>query len=144
MADTGYAAFSSTVEKTNRLLKEIEEAYGWPESRRQQSYAALRAVLHALRDRLPVIEGADLGAQLPMLVRGLYYEGWDPAAVPIKMDREEFLERVARDFTFQVEGGTVRLVETVLHALRQYVTEGEWEDVASNLPTDLAALVRGA
>src|SRR5690606_24558496 len=78
MAETGYASFSATVEKTNRILKEIEQAYGWPKERRKQSYAALRSVLHAVRDRLNVNEVAQLGAQLTMLVRGIYYDGWDP------------------------------------------------------------------
>ena len=79
MVDTGFATFSTTVDKTNRVLKEIERAYGWPQDRRNQSYTALRAVLHALRDRLTVEESAQFAAQLPMLIRGLYYGGWDPS-----------------------------------------------------------------
>jgi uncharacterized protein (DUF2267 family) len=141
MSDTGYASFSSTVEKTNHVLKKIEEAYGWPKERRQQSYDALRGVLHALRDRLPVEEAADLGAQLPMLIRGLYYEGWRPAQVPVKMKRDEFLARVRRDFTFEVEGGVEHLVQVVLGALRQYITEGEWQDVRSSMPKDLVSIL---
>ncbi|MDQ1568071.1 MAG: hypothetical protein QOF96_2951, partial [Actinomycetota bacterium] len=82
---TNTDVFATTIEKTNRILKEIEEAYGWPPERRQQSYHALTAVMHALRDRLTVEEASDLAAQLPALVRGLYYEGWKPAKVPVKM-----------------------------------------------------------
>jgi uncharacterized protein (DUF2267 family) len=33
-------------------------------------------MLHALRDRLPPEIAVHLSAQLPMLVRGIYYEGW--------------------------------------------------------------------
>src|SRR2546430_3210653 len=51
--------FDVTIEKTNKVLKDIEESYGWPRERRRQSYDALRAVLHALRDRLVVTEAAD-------------------------------------------------------------------------------------
>jgi uncharacterized protein (DUF2267 family) len=69
---TGFASFSTTVDKTNRILREIEEAYGWPKERRNQSYDALRGVLHALRDRLTVEEAAQLAAELQMLVRGIY------------------------------------------------------------------------
>lgn len=75
MSGTGFRVFDSTVQKTNVVLRAIEEAYGWPADRRIQSYTALRAVLHALRDRLPVEESADVAARLPMLLRGLYYDG---------------------------------------------------------------------
>src|SRR5690606_28737777 len=73
MGATGHSTFDKTVDKTNHVLKEIEQAYGWPKERRNHSYDALRAVLHALRDRLTVDECADLAAQLPLLVRGVYY-----------------------------------------------------------------------
>jgi uncharacterized protein (DUF2267 family) len=139
--DTGYASFNATVHKTNRVLREIERAYGWPKERRNQSYGALRSVLHALRDRLTVEEAAQLSAQLPMLIRGIYFEGWDPSDVPVKMHREEFLERVRRNFPWEVEGGTERLVQRVLQALRLHITEGEWEDVKSSVPQDLAAVL---
>jgi uncharacterized protein (DUF2267 family) len=138
---TGYRSFETTVDKTNRLLREIEQECGWPKERRNQSYAALRAVLHALRDRLPVEESAQLAAQLPMLVRGLYYDGWDPSRVPIKMNRDEFMERVRREFPFDVAGGIEPLTSTVLRALKLYGTEGEWEDVKASMPKELAAVV---
>jgi uncharacterized protein (DUF2267 family) len=54
----------------------------------------LRVVLQTLRDRLPLNLVVYFSAQLPMLVRGLYYEGWEPSNVPIKMSREQFLEAV--------------------------------------------------
>ena len=138
MSDTSFTSFKTTEDKTNRILREIEEAYGWPKERREQSYAALRAVLHTLRDRLPLNEAAQLGAQLPMLVRGIFYTGWDPAKVPIKMNREEFLQRVRDSFPYQIEGDTEQLVNVVLQALRQYITDGEWDDVKSVIPKELA------
>jgi uncharacterized protein (DUF2267 family) len=77
MTSTGFDGFDKTVHKTNTLLKQIETELGW-ENQRSMSYTALRAVLHALRDRLTVQEAADLAAQLPLLVIGIFYEGWDP------------------------------------------------------------------
>jgi uncharacterized protein (DUF2267 family) len=140
MTQAGAAPFTTTLDKTNHVLREIEEAYGWPRDRRNQSYAALRAVLHAVRDRLTVTEAADLAAQLPMLIRGLYYEGWKPTRVPVKLDKEEFLARVRGEFPYTVEGGMEQLVQRVLAALRSYVSDGEWNDVRSSLPQDVAAL----
>jgi len=66
MSDKGFTAFKTTEDKTNRLLHEIE-AYGWPKERRSQSNAALRAVLHALRDRLTVEETAAWAPSCPCL-----------------------------------------------------------------------------
>jgi uncharacterized protein (DUF2267 family) len=141
MVETGFPAFSTMVDKANRLLKDIEEAYEWPKERRNQSYAALRAVLHSLRDRLSVDEAAQFAAQLPTLVRGVYYDGWKPSETPLKMDREEFLGRVRRDCPYAIEGGTEQLVSTVLQVLKNHVSEGEWEDVRASVPRSLAVVL---
>jgi uncharacterized protein (DUF2267 family) len=143
MSDVGYSAFTTTVSKTNRVLKDIEEAYGWPKERREQSYSALRSVLHALRDRLTIQEAADLAAQLPMLIRGLYYEGWSPSRVPVKMRSSQFLERVRRGLNFSLDGqaGVEHLVKTVMTALTRFVTPGELEDVKAIVPNDIVALL---
>src|SRR5690348_4982934 len=110
MNEWRFSTFDKTLDKTNRVLKEIESAYGWPKERRNQSYEVMRVVLHTLRDRLTVDEAAQLGAQLPLLIRGVYYEGWNPSRVPQKMDREEFLLRVRQNVRYRIEGGTEHLV----------------------------------
>lgn len=141
MVETGFTSFSTMVDKANRLLKEIEEAYGWPKERRNQSYAALRAVLHPLRDRLSVDESAQFAAQLPTLVRGVYYDGWKPSETPMKMDTDEFLARVRRNFPYAIEGGTEQLVYTVLEAVKNHISDGEWQDVRSSVPQSLATVM---
>jgi uncharacterized protein (DUF2267 family) len=141
MSDAGFAAFSKTVGKTNEVLEEIEQGFGWGKERRHQSYAALRAVLHALRDRLTVEEAAQLGAQLPILVRGVYYGDWDPSRVPMRQSREDFLDRIRSQFPYDVEGGTEQVARIVLRAVSRYVSEGEWRGIAAGLPRDLVSLV---
>jgi uncharacterized protein (DUF2267 family) len=136
-----YSAIEASIEKTNIILKDIEQAYGWPKERRNQSYAALRTVLHLLRDRLPVQESVHFAAQLPLVVRGIYFDGWDPSVVPIKLNREEFLYEVRAGFPFDVEGGPATVVNTVLAALQRHVTPGEWEDVKSSMPKDLTRIM---
>ncbi|MER7665849.1 DUF2267 domain-containing protein [Streptomyces sp. NPDC096193] len=141
MVDTGFASFDTMVDKANRLLKDIERANGWPKERRKQSYAALRAVLHGLRDRLPVDGAAHFGAQLPILIRGIYYDGWKPAETPVKLSVEEFYQRVREEFPYAVDGGIERVVDSVLDALQLHISEGEWKHLKSLLPNSLAAVL---
>ncbi|MEV5458975.1 DUF2267 domain-containing protein [Streptomyces cellulosae] len=141
MVDTGFSSFDTMVDKANRLLKDIEDAFGWPKDRRKQSYAALRAVLHPLRDRLPVETAVQFGAQLPTLVRGVYYDGWKPAESPVRMSNDEFLARVRSEFPYAVEGGPEKLVRTVLKTMALHVSAGEWEHVKARVPNAFAALL---
>jgi uncharacterized protein (DUF2267 family) len=141
MVDTGYASFSTTVDKANHILAQIEDAYGWPKERRGQSYAALRSVLHALRDRMTVEQSAHFAAQLPMVIRGMFYEGWEPSHVPQKMSGDEFRQRVREGFSYNVVGGTDPLVKNVLHALRHYVGDGEWSNITTTMPKELASIL---
>jgi uncharacterized protein (DUF2267 family) len=76
MSATGLEVFDTTLHKTHQWLNELMLMMDSQDRRR--AYLAMRATFHALRDRLTVGEVAQLGAQLPMLVRGFYYEGWDP------------------------------------------------------------------
>ena len=141
MADQMISAFESSLDKTNLILKDIESAYGWPKERRNQSYAALRTVLHLLRDRLPVNESVEFAQQLPVLVRGIYFDGWNPSDVPIKLNRDDFLYEVRQGFPYDVQGGPERVAQVVLDTLRRHVTQGEWQDVKDTMPKDLATML---
>jgi uncharacterized protein (DUF2267 family) len=141
MSATGLEVFDRTLHKTHTWLKEIMETLGIKD--RHRAYMALRAVLHALRDRLTVEEAAQLGAQLPMLIRGLYYEGWDPTGKPLKeRHKEEFLAHVAREL--RTPSGPAldpeAAVRAVFGVLAHRVTEGELADIVGLLPKELRAL----
>src|SRR6516164_10540951 len=142
MSQTGVTAFDSTIQTTNVWLNDILERLGWQD--RHRAYQALRAVLHALRDRLPVEQVAALAAQLPMLVRGIYYEGWHPHGKPVKeRHKEEFLAHVAEafqdDFTVEPE----EVTRAVFEVLTKHVTVGEVEAVKRCLPPELRQLWPG-
>ena len=66
---------------------------------RYEALSAIRGALHALRDELNVDQNIRLAAQLPALIRGLYFEGWDPRTNVRPADRSEFLECAQREFT---------------------------------------------
>src|SRR6185436_9848189 len=97
MSTQGLEGLEHTVQVTHAWINELDARLGW--NNKARSYRLLKAVLHALRDSLQVNEAADLGAQLPGLLRGAYYEQWRPAATPIKFHGAAgFLERVNSEF----------------------------------------------
>lgn len=139
MSHTTLTPFESTIQTTNVWLNDILERLGWHDPYR--AYHALRAVLHALRDRLPVEQAAALAAQLPMLVRGFYYEGWHPHGKPLKeRHEEEFLAHVADAFRDDPYVDPEQVTRAVFAVVRKHVTAGEIESVMRSLPTELRYL----
>lgn len=106
---------------------------------RHKAYLALRAVLRALRDRLSVDEAVDMGAQLPMLVRGLYYEEWRPHGRPIKYSRNEFLSQVAAQFN-EPDVDSEKITHAVFRVLSRKIAAGEIADVKGVLPKAMREL----
>ena len=139
MSITGLDVFDRTVHKTNNWLNELMELLGWHD--RHRAYLALRVTLHALRDRLTVEEMAQLAAQLPMLIRGFYYEGWDPTGKPLKeRSKEEFLARIEEYFSSDDPVDPEQVARAVFTVLSNRVTEGEIEDVKHVLPAEIEGL----
>jgi uncharacterized protein (DUF2267 family) len=138
MQTTHVDALDRTIQKTNEWLKAIQHELGAAD--RHEAYLALRAVLHALRDRLPPHEVLHLGAQLPMLVRGIFYEGWRLESGPgLARTRGEFLGAVV------VEAGGANLgpehaARAVFKVLRDRISAGEIDDVRSALPAGVREL----
>ena len=138
MSATGLEVFDTTVQTTNIWLKEIGEQIG-PD--RQRCYQALRAVLFSLRDRLDPNEAADLAAQLPMLVRGIYYEGYRPTGKPERIrSRGEFLHKVGEHLEQTRPLGADEATRAVFKVLDHYLDPGEMADVKQSLPQDIRAL----
>ena len=128
----------TTVQKTYSWINDLREALGGLP--RRDAYQVLRSFLHVLRDRLTVDEVAQLGAQLPMLIRGLYYEGWDPSKTPVKMKPDEFIERFSQGLTLD-EAPPEEALRAAARTLRQHITEGEFQDVLASLPAQLRELL---
>jgi uncharacterized protein (DUF2267 family) len=135
---TGLEVFDSTIHKTHQWLNDIATELAWGD--RHTAYIALRAALHALRDRLTVEEAVHLGAQLPMLIRGLYYEGWKPSRKPIKWHKPEFLACIRDGFRGREEPDPEAVARAVFTVLARHVSAGEIKDVKHILPKRLREL----
>jgi hypothetical protein len=81
MSALGLKIIDESVQQANIWFNEVDYRTGW--DNKQRSYRLLRAVLHALRDHMNADEAAQLSAQLPILIRGIYYEGYDPSKTPV-------------------------------------------------------------
>lgn len=138
MSATGLDVFDKTVQTTNIWLKEIADDIG-PDRRR--AYHALGAVLHALRDRLTLEEAAQLGAQLPLLVRGIYYHEWRPTEQPKRV-------RHLDDFLALVDAGLGEIKpidpedasRAVFKVLDRHISRGEIDQVRQSLPAEIRGL----
>jgi uncharacterized protein (DUF2267 family) len=137
MSTTGLDVFDKTVQTTNIWLDEIMARMG-PD--RHVAWHILGAVLRTLRDRLPLDDATHLGAQLPLLVRGLYYDQWhSPSTIHKERHQEEFLARVQ-------EGRDIRpvnvqeAVRTVFAVLAKHIAKGQADKTARVLPAEIRAL----
>ncbi|TWT79598.1 hypothetical protein CA13_10020 [Planctomycetes bacterium CA13] len=133
MNASAIAAFESTVQKSNEWVNEVMDEMCWDDP--QRAYHGLRAVLHTLRDRLPLAEAVDLSSQLPMLVRGVYFEGWRPNRT-VRPDRtkEEFLQHIFDAFPGDFEVDPEELVWAVFRVMARHITKGEIDDIKATLP----------
>lgn len=133
---TAHDVFSATLHKSELWVGEVMRELGSADA--QQAYAALRATLHVLRDRLSVEEAAQLAAQLPMLIRGLYYEGWRPRARAERIRHMDEFESLVRDEAGRPFSAPMcEVIRAVFRVLARHVSAGEIADVIGALPRDL-------
>ncbi|HEX3597199.1 MAG TPA: DUF2267 domain-containing protein [Polyangiaceae bacterium] len=135
----GVESVDRSIDRTNEWLDELTLLLGADCS--ANSFAALRSVLHALRDRLPLIAAARLAAQLPMLLRGVYYEGWHPDRGHVHTrSLEEFLALVERDAIHGGELGAEDKTRAVFRLLGSHIEESEVERLLKVLPAPVQEL----
>lgn len=130
-----------TVQKTCTWLASV--AQGLEVDDRQRAYHVLRAVLHAIRDRLSVDDAAALSAQLPVLIRGVYYEGWHPAGKPLHIrDPEEFLALIGQNLASDGELAVdpARALTAVANELRFHMDSTAFDSVVRAMPRTLHPL----
>ena len=108
-----------------------------------KAYGVIRAVLHTLRDCLTIEEIAHLGAQLPTIIRGVFYEGWRPNDIPKKIKNPENFF-----YSVYVEASNLIAIEeaeemtyTTLYILDEHISEGQIRKLKSILPKHLKTML---
>ncbi len=140
MSTQGLEVIESSTQKTHEWLGAIAQA---AHLEKRDAYKALRAVLHALRDRLPLENAVHFAAQLPMFLRGLFYEGCVPSQTPIKMSREEFLAVIQANIVSDQVIDPLRITQAVFSVIMSHVGVPAMEKIKHCFPKDMQSLWPG-
>ncbi|HWI75948.1 MAG TPA: DUF2267 domain-containing protein [Sphingomicrobium sp.] len=135
MSANGIDVFDKTLQTTNIWLDEIMEDLG-PD--RKTAWRVLAIVLQKLRNRLPVGLAANLGAQLPILIRGIYYDQFRPEQLPVECDTmEQFCAEVGEWLRDNRPVNPEQAVQSVFGLLSRHISEGEIGNVVQALPESI-------
>ncbi len=139
MESTGIPELDRTLNRLDTWLHAVMAEMGT--DKREEAYAALHATMRALRDRLPVDEAAHLAAQLPVVIRGLYFDGWDPTRTPLKERHlKQFLGHIRDSLDNRINLEPDVVARAVFAVLAGRVSAGEIDDVVGCLPAELKDL----
>lgn len=139
MTITGHPAIDEAPQVVAEWLNLLCDDLEWTEKGR--AYLLLAETLHALRDYLSVDEAADLAAQLPLIIRGIYYTGWNPSKTPAHpRNKADFLGRITARFNKEPLEDAERAVAAVFDVLRRKVSLGEIEQVRQAMRSPLQDL----
>jgi uncharacterized protein (DUF2267 family) len=139
MSAKGLEVIDHTVQLTHEWINELADRLDW--SSQRDALRLLRVTLHQIRDHLLVDEVAQFAAQLPLLIRGMFFEGWVPKNTPIK-------QRHAKDFILDIEQHVSSVadyrgyedIQTVFKLINARISRGEISDVLACLPEKIRSL----
>jgi uncharacterized protein (DUF2267 family) len=134
MGTANLDVFEKTLQTTNIWLDEITAALG-PD--RRVAWKVLSVVLHKLRDRLPAALSAHLSAELPLLVRGVYYDQFEPDKQPMRWDYDEFVSEVSKWLSDTRPVDPVLAIQAVFQVLSRHLPRGQIDKVQNALPEAL-------
>lgn len=138
MTETSIPNFSHAAQQAQQWVNELAEDLGWSN---RQAYRLLRSVLAALRDWLSPEETADLSAQLPTLIRGIYFEGWNPSDAPAtERKKQDFIVRVRHSFGYVSDTDLDVAINAVFKLIDRHIAQGESVQVRASMKKSLRQL----
>jgi uncharacterized protein (DUF2267 family) len=133
------AIISRASDQALEWVHDVQKEMQFPHE--QSAYAALRAVLHTLRDSLTIKEAAELADQMPTLIRGVFFEGWNPSQTPNRLhDPDEFASKVMKTLGKHPEIHATNATRAVFALLNRRISAGEIDDVIGIMPRKLRSL----
>jgi uncharacterized protein (DUF2267 family) len=135
MSATGLDVFDKTLQSTHIWLDELMQEIG-PD--RQVAWHVLGAVLRGIRDRVPLELAVHLGGQLPILIRGTYYDQWAaPGTIQKFRSLDEFLEPIGRELANTRPVNVRDATRSVFQVLSRHGNQGQIEKVRNALPEEI-------
>ncbi len=140
-------SFDQHAQRGNEFLHLLAFELG-DKSNKEAAERITRAVFRSLRNLLTLEENFQLIAQLPLILKGLYVEGWAPQKKRKKLSKilDDFYTEVIKEEgakawkDFSTEEEIKKGVNAVFTVLRMYISEGQMEDVKAVVPNELKIL----
>jgi uncharacterized protein (DUF2267 family) len=138
MSAQGLEVIDHAAQTTHEWVAELAGRLDWVSKR--SALRLLRVTLHQIRDHILIDEVAQLSAQLPLLIRGMFFEGWVPKRTPVK-DRsaEGFVKSIEDQLGETADYRGPADITYVFLLLNAHLSVGEIEDVRASLPADIRA-----
>ena len=131
--------FERTNHEAHEWVNDLAGRIGWGNER--EVLHLLRTVLCKIRDHLPVNEMAQFSAQLPTILRGMFFEGWQPQKTPIReRHAAEFVAGIEEKFGDALDYRGEDDIVAVLKTINNHISRGEVEDARACLPQELRDL----
>lgn len=135
----------STIHTSRQWLHDLLQDLELAEDDAGRALHALRAGLHAIRDRLPLTEAVHLGAQLPTLIRGIYYDGFRTSNDESRIrSRADMIDRVHKVLEPDKQLYAPAVLHAVIALLEKHVSPGEIDKLVATLPKAIAELWKPA
>ena len=133
-ANTNVSALDHAMHIAHTWVNDVAKEFDTDD--REFAYGVLRAWLHTLRDRLTVEAAAHFAAQLPDLIRGVFYAGWDPSAVPVKYNAEAYAGRFAREANISLQD-VGKATAAITAALLHFLPPAQMDKALDQLPREI-------
>jgi uncharacterized protein (DUF2267 family) len=131
--------FERTNHQAHEWVNDLAGRTGWGNER--EVLRLLRTVLCKIRDHLPANEMAQFSAQLPIILRGMFFEGWQPKLTPVRERHAvDFVAAVNEKVGEVIDYQGVTDIKAVFNVINARISRGEVEDVRACLPQDLRDL----
>ncbi len=136
MSAKGLEVIDHTVQLTHEWINELTERLDW--SSQRDALRLLRVTLHQIRDHLLVDEVAQLAAQLPLLIRGMFFEGWVPKNTPVKQRHlQDFISDIEQHVGSVADYRGSEDIQKVFKLINAKISRGEILDVRASLPEEI-------